>query len=173
MHWRCCNFALNHQYEMIQLSIIKMGVNIIFLKFHSYLTGIHEFKQNLHISVSISLLSLLEGSCGEFSRIAHNFPLLHIEAWRKWHTFCRQHFQMHFFNEKFLRFNLNFTEVCSQGSDWQWVSTGSGNGKAPNRWQAITWTSGDPLHWHSVFYPPSRFTLHVPFLWCLSGLGYP
>ena len=27
------------------------------------------------------------------------------------------------------------------------MSIGSGNGLAPNRWQAITWTSADPVHW--------------------------
>ena len=27
------------------------------------------------------------------------------------------------------------------------VSIGSGNGLAPNRWQAITWSNADPFHW--------------------------
>ena len=33
----------------------------------------------------------------------------------------------------------------SQESNHQKASTGSGNGLAPNRWQAITWTNGDPV----------------------------
>ena len=38
-------------------------------------------------------------------------------------------------------FDSNFTEVCSQGSNWQHISIGSGNSLAPNRQQAITWTN--------------------------------
>ena len=38
-------------------------------------------------------------------------------------------------------FWFNFTEVCSWAFDWQYVSIGSGNGLAPNRWQAIIWTN--------------------------------
>ena len=42
---------------------------------------------------------------------------------------------------------LNFTEMCSQKSNWQWTSICLGNGLSPNRRQAITWTSADPVHW--------------------------
>ena len=45
-----------------------------------------------------------------------------------------------------LYFDSNFTKICSQGSDWQWVSIGSGNGLALNRRQAITWTNANPFH---------------------------
>ena len=41
----------------------------------------------------------------------------------------------------------NFTEVCSQESNWQWLSPGLDNGLAPNRRQAIIWTNADPIHW--------------------------
>ena len=44
-----------------------------------------------------------------------------------------------------LRFDLNITEDCSKG---QLVSTGSGNGLAPNRRQAISWTDIDQYAWH-------------------------
>ena len=47
---------------------------------------------------------------------------------------------------KILYFDSNFTEVCSQGSSWHYYSIGSGNGLAPNRQQAITWTNVDPVH---------------------------
>ena len=43
-----------------------------------------------------------------------------------------------------------FTEVYSSGtsgSAWQLVSIGLGNGLTPNRWQAITWSNDDPIHW--------------------------
>ena len=42
-----------------------------------------------------------------------------------------------------------FTEICSQESNWQKASIGSGNGLAPNRRQAITWTNADPVHWRT------------------------
>ena len=37
--------------------------------------------------------------------------------------------------------------MCSQESNWQLASIGSGNGLVPNRRQAITWTSEDPVNW--------------------------
>ena len=37
-------------------------------------------------------------------------------------------------------------EICSLGSNWQYVSIGSDNGMAPSRWQAIVWTNADPVH---------------------------
>ena len=48
---------------------------------------------------------------------------------------------------KSLYFFSNFTEVYSQGSNWQWVSIGSGNGLSPVRCQAIPWTNADPIRW--------------------------
>ena len=44
---------------------------------------------------------------------------------------------------KWYNFDSNFTEICSQESNWQWGSTGSGNGLAPYRRQAITCTNAD------------------------------
>ena len=41
----------------------------------------------------------------------------------------------------------NFIEVCSQGSNWQLDSVGSGNGLALNRQQTIIWTNADPIQW--------------------------
>ena len=37
--------------------------------------------------------------------------------------------------------------ICSWRSSWQQSSTGSDNGLAPNRWQAIIWTNADLIHW--------------------------
>ena len=54
---------------------------------------------------------------------------------------------MHFREWKILYFDCNFTDVCSQGSNWQSSSIGLDNGLAPNRWQAIIWTNADPINW--------------------------
>ena len=52
---------------------------------------------------------------------------------------------MHFRERNVLYFDWNFTEVCSLVSNW--LSIGLGNGLVPNRWQAIIWTTADPIHW--------------------------
>ena len=60
----------------------------------------------------------------------------------RWPPFCRKNFQMHFWLWKWLNFEYNFSEVCSQASNWQ-VSIGSGNGMVQNRWLTtyITWSA--------------------------------
>ena len=58
--------------------------------------------------------------------------------------------QMHFLEWKCLKCKWNFTEVCSYGSTCESVSTGSGNGLAPHRGQAITWTNGDCILQHHM-----------------------
>ena len=37
--------------------------------------------------------------------------------------------------------------MFSQESNWREGNIGSGNGLAPNRRQAITWATDDPVHW--------------------------
>ena len=54
---------------------------------------------------------------------------------------------MHFHEWKVLYFDLNFIEMCSQGSNWQQVSIGWGNGLALSKRQASTWTKDDPVYW--------------------------
>ena len=56
-----------------------------------------------------------------------------------------RHFQI-YLQWKCLHFNYNFTEVYSQGSNWLYVSTGSGSGLAPNRRETITRINADPIH---------------------------
>ena len=56
---------------------------------------------------------------------------------------------MHFYDWRILYFHSNFTKVCFQGSNWQPVIIGSGNGLAPNRPQVITWANADTIHWHA------------------------
>ena len=43
--------------------------------------------------------------------------LKHIEAETKWTPFRRRHFQMHFLEWKYVNFDYDFTEVCSQCSN--------------------------------------------------------
>ena len=46
----------------------------------------------------------------------------HIEAWTKWTSFCRRHFPIRFFSAwKLLYVCSNFTEICSQGSNQQFL----------------------------------------------------
>ena len=47
-----------------------------------------------------------------------------------------------------LNFDLNVTEVGSAGSNWQYSSIGLDDGLAPNRREAIIWTSDDLVCWH-------------------------
>ena len=44
---------------------------------------------------------------------------------------------------KILEFKKN---ICSLGSNWQYIYIGSDNGLAPSMWQAIIWTNADPVH---------------------------
>ena len=38
-------------------------------------------------------------------------------------------------------------EIGIQNFGWQWASVGLGNGSAPSRRQAITWTNDEPVRW--------------------------
>ena len=49
-------------------------------------------------------------------------------------------------SRKVFEFQLQFHWVCSQGSNWLLVSTGSGSGLAPNRRETITRINVDPIH---------------------------
>ena len=53
---------------------------------------------------------------------------------------------MHLLGWKWWNSDSNFTEICSQGSIWQAI-TGSENGLAPNKRQAIIWTSNGLVDW--------------------------
>ena len=48
---------------------------------------------------------------------------------------------------KMVASRINFQWFFFQDSNRQWASIGSGNGLAPNRRQAITWTNADQVHW--------------------------
>ena len=50
---------------------------------------------------------------------------------------------MHFLEYKCINFDYDFTAVCSQESNEQYSSTGSDNGLASIRQQAIIWTNDE------------------------------
>ena len=54
---------------------------------------------------------------------------------------------MHFLEWKLLSFKLNFTELCSLWSYWQYSSIGSNNGLVPNRRWAIIWANDSLACW--------------------------
>ena len=53
----------------------------------------------------------------------------------------RWHFQMHFLEWNCINVALDVTEVCFQGTNYQYPSIGPDNGLAPTRQQAIIWTN--------------------------------
>ena len=60
--------------------------------------------------------------------------------------FARQQFQTHFLVWTQFNSDSNFTEICSQESNWQYASIGSDNGLEPSMRQAIIWTNAYPVH---------------------------
>ena len=49
-------------------------------------------------------------------------PPPHPPSWTTWLPFRRRYFQVHFHKWSVLYFHSNVTEVCSQGSSWQYPS---------------------------------------------------
>ena len=70
----------------------------------------------------------------------------------KWPPIWKRHCHTHFLEYSFLSWASNFIAVCCS---WQWISIGSGNSLTVHRQQVVTWTNGDPLHWHSMHHPAS------------------
>ena len=64
-----------------------------------------------------------------------------IDAQTKWTPFRRRHFKCIFLNKNVWIPIKKITEVCSKGSNYQHPSTGSDNGLALSRRQAIIWTN--------------------------------
>ena len=67
--------------------------------------------------------------------------------WQYGRNIGRRHFQMHFPEWIWWNSDSNFTEICFQEFNSQYPIIGSGNGLAPSRRQAITWTNDGPVHW--------------------------
>ena len=71
---------------------------------------------------------------------------------------------MHFIGWEIL-FGKNIAEFYFWGSNCKQVSTGPGNGLAPNRQQAIIWTKAERVLWHhkaSKGHNDLRFELYLP-----------
>ena len=65
----------------------------------------------------------------------------------KWPPFSRRHFQMHFLEWICMDFDYIFTEICSEGFNYQYHSIGSAIGLAPARRQANIWTYDEEICW--------------------------
>ena len=77
----------------------------------------------------------------------------------------------------------NFTEVYSQGSNWQYPSIGLDKGLTPNRRHAIIWTNATPILWRIYAAPggdelnskrltaKSRDVVMNVSLWNFSGIS--
>ena len=89
--------------------------------------------------------------------------LHYIKAETIWLTLFRKYFEMHFLEGKSSKFYLNFTEVCSLGSNWPKHSTGFDIGLVPNMQQTIMWTDEDLAYWQ-VYASPSLNTLVISYL---------
>ena len=68
------------------------------------------------------------------------FVLFNTMRPRQKTAFSRWLFQMHFIEWKYLNFEYNLAEVCSEGCNWQQYNIDSYNGFALNRRQGIVWT---------------------------------
>ena len=67
---------------------------------------------------------------------------------KKWLPDHSRYLQMHFLEWKLLNFKWYFIELCSLGSNWQYVIIGSYNGLALDWWQAIIWTNDGLVYSH-------------------------
>ena len=52
-------------------------------------------------------------------------------------------------NENYWILISDFTETCSTGSNWQYVSIGADNGMVPYGWKAIIWNNDGLVYWHT------------------------
>ena len=107
--------------------------------------------------------------CGHVLLISHS-ELKH-RSWDKMPD-SLQTFSSAFSCIKLFEFGLKFHLICCWESNWQTVSIGSGNGLAPNRCQAVTWTNDDQstdiythpwqgFQWYQRSLPEASFGLRV------------
>ena len=74
-------------------------------------------------------------------------------------------FKYIFFEWKLSYFDSDFTEICSQWSNWQYSTIGSDNSLAPNRRPPIIWTNDVLVYWRTY----ASFGLNRLCLPSLSG----
>ena len=84
-----------------------------------------------------------------------------ISPWKKWPSFCRRNFHMHFDEWKFCTLIKISPKFVPKGPI-------DNNGLVPNRRQAIIWTNDDPIH--RCIYAALRRDGLIPFLETLLGV---
>ena len=104
---------------------ISIRGNFIFKSYHKFI----EFNLFFIHLILFWIDELIHPHCIYISSMNIEFHL--------WYENYRRHFQI-YLQWKCLNFNYNFIEVYFQGSNWLLVSTGSGNGLAPNRRETLT-----------------------------------
>ena len=63
-------------------------------------------------------------------------------------TILQTTFQRHFLEWNVLYFPLNFTEICSNESNYQYANIGIDDDLLQNRQQSIIWTNVSLVYWH-------------------------
>ena len=105
----------------------------------------------------------------KYASFTHHFPssfFIHISilythsGLNKIVAICRQHFVINFLYRKYLYFDSNFTELCSYGFKQQQISISSGNDLVLSRWEAISRTNNDSVHWHIHTFPGFHVLKH-------------
>ena len=142
-----CNFTLFQISMTAVMTCIKVCSNIITSNGIAVKQILHQFFNQDGIDVSESEMvvrkpSIIHNGLMDNRGTTYTVSWLN-EAETRWPPFSRRHFPMHFLEWKYINFDYDFTEVCSQGSKLQYSSIGSDNGLALARWQAIIWTNGD------------------------------
>ena len=84
----------------------------------------------------------------------------HIEVWTKLPQFGMRHFQTRFLLWKPFHINSISTKVWSCGSNFQFVTHGSGDCSEPIRQQVIAWNNVDMGTWH---HRPHWVKIRPPF----------
>ena len=73
---------------------------------------------------------------------------------------------------KTFQFQINFTEICSLGSNRQYGSIGSDNGLAPNRRQVIIWTKDGMFYWYTfTSFGLNELMVYLPILFRVASLA--
>ena len=137
------------------ISSKAISLEIIWIKFQSrsnYLIWyIWNFRR--HIADIFSQFNrLTSGSTVILVYIAVDILLTHRDTllthWDKKPPFRRRRDQMYFLDRKYMHFDKYFTEIYSQGSNWQYIITVSDKGLAPNRRHDIICANGGLVDWH-------------------------
>ena len=78
---------------------------------------------------------------------------------------------IYIFFKEILHFDSNSLDSCSQGSHWQYVYIGLGNGLGTIWWQTITWTIVDQDLWHHTASLPTNCSNYIFILDLTPGFN--